>query len=76
MTKVPGSAEVQEILAKYREGTMSLDEAVERIYDIAHPPQPWWMRWKETLIIWVALLFLGFWLGFWLAVAYRVIWGS
>ena len=69
MTKVPGSAEVQEILAKYREGTMSLDEVAKRTCDIVYPLQPWWVGWRGTLI---ALIVLGFCLAW----AYSLIWGS
>ncbi len=39
MTTVPGSAEKQALIADYREGNISLDEAGKRIYEIDNPPQ-------------------------------------
>ncbi|MEK9167863.1 MAG: hypothetical protein AAB769_00815 [Patescibacteria group bacterium] len=53
------SAEIQEILAKYRNGTMGLDEAADRIWEIDSSPESWWARWGWS-IVQSGLFLLGF----------------
>lgn len=59
MSQSENSAEIQEILAKYRNGTMGLDEAAERICGIVYPQESWWARgWWP--IVQSATIFFGF----------------